>query len=546
MSATADMGGRTDEAGSGNGTTLRHHRAVLILGLPTALAQSFAVLGAIALMTFFKSEAPHDEAASILQDPALAGFEWLLVNDLGTSAVLLALFLGSLIVSGVGSVIQGYLRLRLEVFTQDPREIFLRTGWLRRIDRRIPRDKIQSVTLRRTLMHRLTGTAELVVDTSIQGESEAVLPTLSHRAAIQLRQELSRSAAPTQDGRLVDPSVARALLYGITGLRVGPLLLVGGFVMTQVGEVMQLYADSIVTGVEEAGWLITGLDQLNIDVGFAITAVAVLTILALAWLLSTVSALNMLARFELTLADGKFVKRYGLFEASSMTLPLERIQFLRLDGWLLRRALGYTTVHEAVAGEHHSLRRAEVPLMPLAGAEDTRRIVRLALGGLELNRLDWQPVSRKAIRRGLVRYAFALVILALAAVLAFGAPLLAVLLLAAVLAPLLAYWRWLSLGSAETEDVVAVKTGPFMKRIWIIPKKNIQGVDLTRTPFQRRAALASLTFRVAGSGHFSRPHLPDLPEAEAVYMQQRLVAHAARTAWWTGPPLQGGRSDMPG
>lgn len=545
--ATADgRGGRGGRGGSDSGDSgdsghevRRHHPAFLLHGLPRALWNFATGLALLLILRLVDGDQGADPARTPSTDdawetdPAAAAEAFLA----GLSAwAVAALLVGALLTVVLASVAIQHLRWRTETFERSESELILRRGVFVRTVRRLPIESVQSVILKRTLTHRLTGTALIVLDTSIEGEGEATLPTLARAEAEALAQSFAEQrTSPASAARSVDedllvrPSVARALAAGATGFRLGPLFVVGGVLASGVGDAALELVEPRLTD-----WLASDAASVGGWRGPAARAALIAVAAALlAWLLSIAAALNTLSRFELRYADGAFRKRYGLLEAASAVSQVGRIQLVRIDATPLRQALGLATVHDALPGEARAFGTAEAPLHPLAGAQEVGRVTALALPGIDVDALEWRPVSPSAFLRGVVRYGAPLALIGAAAVAAFGAPVAPTAAGALAVTLLLARWRRRSLGYAETDANLALRTGPLLRRVWIVPTTQIQGASVAQTPVQRRAGVATLTLHIAATGASRRPRVSDLPIETALRLQRRAVEAAAVADWWT-------------
>ena len=503
---------------------LRHHWSVQIARLPEAFLQTFGIV-VLFLATLEENGWVSTNLAATFPT-RLEETPILVYAFLGAASFVLASLFCVLFALG-----SGYLKRRFQWAEIGATEVTFFDGILFRTERNLPLQNVQSVTLRQTIMHRLTGTAEVVIDTAIHGEGEARLPVCTLEQARTLERSLAKHASRDK-APLIDSSIKTALLYGMTEFRGAPILIALGAVFMQISNLpfdlretlLALAPNSLVYMFEiRMGWDLSH-KAFQLFVGGVVFLFA-------AWLISIASAMNMLTRFRLRYSDGQFTREFGLLETKSQKLARPRIQFLRIESSPLRQLLGLSVVHEGVSGEARDFKNAEVPLVPLASPATVADVSALSFDGFDLDAVRWQPVSNQTIKRGFLRYVVALGVLGGIGAQAVSIPFLPVICACLLLAGALAYWRWRTLGFAVTENFVCLRTGPFVRRLWIVPLRNIQYAGYSSGPFQRRVEIATLKLGIAGTGFLRSALLPDLPLNVARELSQFLTETAAKTKW---------------
>ncbi|UOK58231.1 PH domain-containing protein [Bacillus sp. OVS6] len=76
----------------------------------------------------------------------------------------------------------------------------------------------------------------------------------------------------------------------------------------------------------------------------------------IAWILSIIGVCLKFANFTVMKKEQDLVISRGLFEKHQLTIPLERIQAMKISENLIRQPFGYATVHIVSAGEALKIR----------------------------------------------------------------------------------------------------------------------------------------------------------------------------------------------
>lgn len=412
----------------------------------------------------------------------------------------------------------------------DAEDLVLLSGVLGRRVRRIPWARVENVTLRRNLLHRLTGVAEVVVEAGGATMAEAHLRVLSLRAALAFEQAVRArvsqrtdvtSAADTADGRrlllrLSSAELVRAGLISNQGALAAGAVIAASW---QAGDYLPVrdWAEDIVRALTQwiglsHGWLFWAALALLL----LVLLLAVMRALSIGWWLL------MYHGFELVEEREKLSSEHGLLTRVRGSAHLQRIQrLLVLDG-LLYRWFQRQAVQIGVAGQREAL-NVESTLRWLAPVIPPRQVdalLREALPPLNRAALRWQPLHASAARRVATRHALWLLPLSL---LAIQFPWLALLLPAALLAIALDAWSY-GRHSAYAHDgaMLGFRHGLLSRQEWYVPIARIETVALSRSPFDRRAGTATLSIDLRTRGPGGQARIPFLPHLEAEELARAL------------------------
>ena len=463
------------------------------------------------------------EVARQLILPAVVG--GISAGDGDVGRIILIVVLG-LSVPAAGVAVARYLRFRYALAGD---ELVIRSGLLSRRHRVIPLARVQNVDVRQGVLQRLLHVAELRVETAgAGGEAEAALSVLGAAEAQALRGELlsrRRAArpgiaapavdgaseasgdAPVDAGRLLKKlSFREVVLAGATANE-------AGVIAAGVAGALQLVDDVGLPYVRRLGEA-TDWVMHEAGVGGAGSVVLViaglgLLMMILGWGVSIVGAVVRYHGFTLTRADGELRKRYGLLTLHEASVPLERVQAIRVEESILRRPLGLASLMietaGAAPGQDGERSGGAEAFVPLARRGEVAALVRGIFGDFDLDAAPLRQVHPRARRRAARRWAISLfapaALLAAAAVLADAyLPLLLFLLPILPLPWLLARREYAIRGYAVAGGCVVARAGVLGRVTWIVPEHKLQTLHLRQSPMQRRHGLASLVVDTAAGG----------------------------------------------
>ncbi|NUS64873.1 MAG: PH domain-containing protein [Saccharothrix sp.] len=407
-------------------------------------------------------------------------------------------------------------------------QVELHTGLLVRKRLAVPRDRIRTVDLTAKLGHRLFGLSAIRVGTGQRdqpGEDGLTLDAVSSAEAERLRVLLLTAAkAPT-------PAVAEERQGVVLSewdnrwLRYAPLTLSGlvaagalfGFVANFARE---LEIEVLEPMTEAAHWVAEQPLGLTIAL-FAGVALLVATL---------GSALVYVVQFwgyRLTREPDDTVRvRRGLLTTRSVSVAEQRLRGVELvEPLLLRAGRGAhaktVTTGLGRKGESNLL----LPPAPVAEAHRVSAAV-LRQTGESPTRTPLRRHPVAALRRRMVRAVVPLLVLA--AVLGWFAPSWAwqVVLALVPFSAALGWDRYRSLGHALTDRYLLARAGSAIRETVELQRTGIIGWRVSRSFFQRRAGLVTITATTAaGDGAY---HVVDVGEADGLALADEAVPDLLR------------------
>src|ERR687889_1423771 len=405
----------------------------------------------------------------------------LLVSQ-GLSPLTVTLLLLGLIVVAALAALWGILSWRATTYAVTGDSFRLRQGVFQKSERTIPLDHVQSVDTVQGVIQRLFGVVEVRIETAGGGASEpdASLSALDRPAAQTLRREIEGSQRQKVE-ETEGPTVLRRLSTGD--------LLIAGATSGQIGVAFSLLAigsqffddflsDDFVRRLIETlapNWLMVLL--VFVPVG-----------LLLAWFLAIAGTVLAYADFTLSReGDFLYIKR-GLLERREATIPLARIQAIRISEGVLRQPFGLASlrVESAGYGEDAGVSTMFFPLLPRNEVEELLAGATPEFAGAPAI----EPLPRRSLRRYVFRATFLYMIIAIAAALVSYIVFQSALgILGLFLIPPAATYGWLcyrDAGWAFEEGRLVVRHRSLGRKTAIAPQGHLQSRGVVSSPFQRR------------------------------------------------------------
>jgi putative membrane protein len=367
----------------------------------------------------------------------------------------------------------------------------IRSGVFSRRTREIPLDRVQNVDLRRNLLQRAFGLAEVRLETAGGSETEAQLRFVGEEEAQRLRDAASRrkrgaddgSAEPDPEADLLFAVTPRELLIlGVTGVDLRLLSLASVFLPVVVPSLTDRFGDPLFS--------------------FAMTApVGAFGLAVAAAVLSGLYSITNYYGFRLFRADSELRYERGLLQQFAGTIPLDKVQALAVTENVLARWLGYASLSVETAGYAPGDSSGSQSAVPIAERD---RVFRLARSIDSFGEPDWQRPPKRARARYVFRYTAMVLVLT---GIAYGVDRFTgfsyawyFVLLGVPLAPVGAHLKWRNLAYAVCEDHVVTRAGFWSRETRVVPYYRVQTVVDSRTLFQRRRHLATVLIDTAGGG----------------------------------------------
>lgn len=411
--------------------------------------------------------------------------------------------------------------------------IYLRRGVIFKTATEARLDRVQAIDIFQPFVGRLLGLAELKFEVADGSSTLLALRFLKRKDAESLRAQLLEQARILQGQTAESPAqvvaeVARASLLAdpaeppapVTANRADASSPALARQQLKPGEEIQL-AEVPLRRVLPA--LLLGEIMIPLYLIFGVLAIVALVLKVpfvfeevvgsvgfIALVISLFGELNKSYGFRVSVTKDSLKLRYGLSSTTSQTVPLGRIQSVRITQPLVWSLLGWFRVTAVIAGYGSN---------PETGGGNSTRNVLLPVGtGQDLMRL--MPYLITEHERGQMNGA------QLQAALegkgdAYG------------FIPNPPSTRWINWftyrrnGFAETPAYLLVRSGFFVRKLRVIPREKIQGIRMIEGPLDRLFGVAQLDVGIASAGTLEQ-RVENLSVHNARALAGRLAQDAAQ------------------
>jgi putative membrane protein len=439
-------------------------------------------------------------------------------------------------------------------FRLNNRELIIRSGILFRQERRIPLERIQDLELHQTLLRRWLGLASLKVTTAGAEAEEASLNLVTAKDAEQMRREIAHfQSSKNESGQTDSPETIQSVeplcqlgwrelaLGGLTsnllaavGAIVGAFLYLNYFQSWDIGKLDGLFEKTVQRQMDriETTFFFGQLIVKTVNFFFFSGSFGKALLFAIVGACGSIATFAIRYHgFSLTLLKGVTTRTYGLFTIRRTSLPLNRIQAIKIDEGLLRRLFGLAAIRADSAGDRKEVNESQKRdlLVPVATREKAEDIVPRLLPNLNNEEREWKNVSKQAImRRSQLGWSLCLCGMLQSSVwigwFAMGW---------IVTCPLVYFLnlQWYrNTKYCLTDEYVIWRPGWINRTTLFLPIKNIQNVALSQNPFDRRLSLASVSIDTAGQSNTGGgPIIRHLPIEAANDLQKLLIQRVVQT-----------------
>jgi putative membrane protein len=437
--------------------------------------------------------------------PALLG---LLIAGIGSGRGLL--WSGGLAVLAIAL---GVIRYFTTTYRIGPDQIQLRSGLFNRQVRSVNRDRVRTVDVTASLLHRILGVAKVEIGTGRNDkdrEGGVTLNGLTAADATALRSTLLHrvetsapaAAAPAEAGATWPPPApvtqAEDQLARLDPrwIRYGPFTLSGFVAIGIVAGLIARVVSEANLDPEDFGPFRDIVRTIS-DMSLALTIVlALVVVLIVVIITSTVGYVLAYWGFTLTRHPGGTLHvTRGLLTTRATSIEERRLHGVTVTRPLLLRAAGAARVSAIATGLRGA--RGGSLLLPPAPAPEAHRVAAAILGEDAPLTTPLTEHGPRARRRRYNRAVGLATLLPIAGVVTWLAldwspaiPLVA--LVALPVAALLAEDRYRALGHAVVDGHLATRAGSLVQRRSALSTNGVIGVTIRRSFFQRRAGLATV------------------------------------------------------
>lgn len=424
----------------------------------------------------------------------------------------------------VGGVIR-YLTFRWSV---DGDALIIRHGVFKKVDLRIPFDRIQAIDLQQPWYYQLGNAARFVVDTAGSKSKEAEIWALSMSDAAALRTYIHERKGEEAEAHVEDVNVPVQEKTWVA-LDLNDLFKIGLFrnhfrsIAAFIGGAFYLYSQlQDVLDPDEVNREIQEVASWIPKTGSVFAVLGVLMITA-AVVFSVVLTVFLFYGFKLTERNGSLIAKYGLTSVKTRHLKPNKVQVMRTEQGPVFKALGILRfkIEQAYAEKTKAKEDFSIPGSPMQMVVNLKH----RLFG-EVPKQQHPGTSFKWFWYRVVRIG----ILPIIAPLVVGYYLdLTDFYFTALWLPFqvgYSYLLWKNQGIAIDDTTLSIRRQVIFDKRSTLLLNRVQAVQVQQSIYQRKHALATLTVETAG-GSVTLPFIPkDKADALANYLLYKSeIAH---------------------
>ena len=316
--------------------------------------------------------------------------------------------LGASVIVVIAIIIMSILSWLKYTYRLEQGEIRIEYGVFIRKKRYIPFERIQSLDISEGILQRMFGMVKLQIETaggSGSDEAEAVLAAISKEEARTIQEYVAAGKQSTSRASdSLEAGVESQTVYKITPTQLIVLSLTSGGVGVVISAVLAF--SSQMDEIIPYGKIFQGIETWIVSNTIIIIAVMVFLGLLLAWFIALIGTMLKYANFTVTKTEHDLVISQGLLERRQITIPLKRIQAIRINENIVRQLLGVGTVFvESAGGSAKNQEGSKVMLLPLVKMNQIVPILEPFITDYQLN-TTFTPVPERARIRYLIRNSY--------------------------------------------------------------------------------------------------------------------------------------------
>lgn len=423
----------------------------------------------------------------------------------------------------IAMLISGIIRWKRFRYWFEEDELRIEYGLFVKKKRYIPFERIQSLNYTEGLLHRPFGLVKVKVETAGGGatkEADAELTAISKEAAEQIKKEmnLAKNRASVLEDMDMDVLLQpeeqaveqRKPLFRMTQKDL--------IILASTSGGVGVFFSGLAVFVSQFSELIPYETIYNeiimfIRFGALLIALAVFFVLLIAWIVSVAITYINFYEFTIRVEDEEIIITRGLLEKKKITIPLSRIQGVRIMENPLRQLTGYATVIVDSAGGSLAEKDEKIRLLPLIKKDQITPILVQIFPDYEFE-ASFTRVPKRS-RKFFYRLDFLWILPIAGAVSYFFFPFGLLSLLLLPLSFLLGAWQHKTAGYWMDEKQLVVQYRLFSRVSLWMEKKRIQAMTERTTYFQKKAAVSSIMTTIKSGVAGSTTIIPHIERNDA-------------------------------
>ncbi|MDP4086412.1 MAG: PH domain-containing protein [Bacillota bacterium] len=408
---------------------------------------------------------------------------------------------------------------RFTYFFEDG-ELRMEHGVFIRKKRHIPFERIQSIDISQGVLQRMFGLVRVQMETAggvLSDGAEAVLSAISKREAEFIQagfssfKKIGQMVAAPDSTPVYQITTGQLLLLSLTSGGVGVIISAMLAFLSQMDDMVPLRKifGRVVYPTASSLLLVVSIAFLGLFV---------------LWIVALIRTMLKYANFTVTKNDDDLVISQGLFEKRQITIPLNRIQAIRLSESFVRQLTGYASVFiESAGGTSVSSEGSSVVLLPMVKADKINSIIGPFLKDYQITSM-FNPIPKRAMYRYIFKtwyIGIPIVILSLYFLKLWGLFSLIFLLGISIWAIL----KFKDAGWNIENQQLSIRYRLLIRHTLFMKKNKIQALKVHESYFQRKKNLATVDAFIKSGKGMSGGHVTDLDQKD---IQDIFIWYAAK------------------
>ena len=397
-------------------------------------------------------------------------------------------------------------------------ELRIEYGVFVRKKRYIPFERIQSLDLSEGILQRPFGLVKVKVETAgSSGEAEAVLTAISKSQANLIQQALSSAKeAATLDEEEPIKAAEEKILYKISPKELLLLASTSG----GVGVVLSAIIAFVFQFEEIIPYerVFSGLENF-ISSGLLVVSLLVFIGFLVAWVAALIGTMIKYAGFTVKKNEDDLIITRGLLEKRQLTIPMHRIQAIRISENLIRQPFGLSTVYiESAGGSAEDNESSREMLLPIAKRNDIAGILSPYLPEYNFE-TSVVTAPNRSLNRYLIR-GFLYMLPIMAIFILFFRPWGYLSLILLIPAMAMSYLRFKDAGWKADKQQLTLRYRTIIKNTVYMKRNRIQSLAMKESYFQNKKNLASIAATVMSGSGGAGGSVVDLEKQDVEYIYE--------------------------
>ncbi|WP_349730578.1 PH domain-containing protein [Peribacillus frigoritolerans] len=400
----------------------------------------------------------------------------------------------------IGNAFLQWLRF---TYRMEEGEFRIESGVFVRKKRYIKYDRIHSIDISEGIVQRIFSLVKLNIETAGGSQADAVLSAIRKSDADRINAFISEEKNANNPFDKDKNEVADNAKSSSVFKQTLPQL----FVMAATSGAVGVFLSGAIAFISQFDEMIPFERIFKdyedfIEMGTIILTLFALVALLVVYVLATLSMVIKYASFTVIKTDEEIVISRGLLEKRQLTIPIHKIQGIRIMENLIRKPLGLATVYiEYAGGSIEDKESLSIMLFPLIRKKHLHEKILEILPVYETT-TEMTPIPKRALSR-YVFHKFLYLIPIIGALVWFFRPWGYLSLLLVPLAIFWAYMQYRDAGWNIEGNLLILSSRFFSKQTLIMQRSRIQSITYKKSWFQNRKELATISASVK-SGITSR------------------------------------------